>query len=247
VTRTFVDDTGAEAGDDTDPLEPAGRPDRRRTVLILVAATVLVAVLVVWLVAFSSVFGVRTVDVRGVRTLTAAQVRTAADIGHGTPLLRLDTAAITSRVERLADVESAQVSTSFPSTVIITVTERAPVGWVRTGGKDLLVDRTGDQYRTVTTVPAGLPKFVVPAGTSARTTGGAVATVAAALPAALRKEVTSIEALDPDAITLVLTHGRVVRWGNARRSADKARLLPALLKHDTTQIDVTDPDQPFTR
>jgi cell division protein FtsQ len=71
--------------------------------------------------------------------------------------------------------------------------------------------------------------------------------VAAALPASLRRQVTSIEALDPASITLVLTHGRVVRWGSAARTADKARLLPALLAHHTAQVDVTDPDQPFTR
>jgi cell division protein FtsQ len=231
---------------DGDEIDPP-RPDRRRVVLIVIAATVLVAVGATWLVAFSSAFGVRSVDVRGVHSLTADQVRTAADISHGTPLVRLDTVAIAQRVEKLADVESAKVSTSFPSTVVITIEERQPVGYVQTSGRDMLVDHTGDQYRAVSTVPAGLPKFVVPSGTSARTTGGAVATVAAALPAALRKQVKSIEALDPNAVTLVLTHSRVVRWGSAARSADKARLLPALLKHGTSQVDVTDPDQPFTR
>jgi cell division protein FtsQ len=59
--------------------------------------------------------------------------------------------------------------------------------------------------------------------------------------------VRSIEALNPSAITLVLTEGRVVQWGSASRTAEKARLLPTLLKHGSSQIDVTNPDQPFTR
>jgi cell division septal protein FtsQ len=59
--------------------------------------------------------------------------------------------------------------------------------------------------------------------------------------------VRSIEALDPSSITLVLSHGRVVRWGGAARTADKARLLPVLLKHHVATVDLTDPDQPFTR
>ena len=223
------------------------RLDRRRRVLIVVALAVVAVVLVTWLVAFSSVFGVRTVEVRGTQVLTAAQVRAAAAIDGGSPLVRLDTGAVARRVDRIAEVSSAQVSTSFPSTVVITVVERQPVGYVRRSGRAVLVDRTGDQYRTLSSAPAGLPHFVVPAGTSARTTGGAVATVAAALPAALRKQVRSIEALDAKAITLVLTGDRVVRWGSAARSADKARVLPVLLRHDVAQVDVSDPDQPFTR
>jgi cell division protein FtsQ len=226
--------------------EPAGR-DRRRAVVIILLATVLIAVAGVWIVGFSSVFGVRTVQVQGTHVLTAAQVRTAAGIDHGTPLIRLDTAAATRRIEKLAVVDSAQVRTSFPSTVVITVVERAPVGYIRRGNGDVLVDRTGDQYRTVSSAPPHLPRFVVSSGTDARATGGAVATVAAALPATLRAKVTSIEALDPSAITLVLTKGRVVNWGSAARSADKARVLPVLLDRGAQHIDVTNPDLPFTR
>ena len=60
--------------------------------------------------------------------------------------------------------------------------------------------------------------------------------------------VRSIEALDPNAITLVLTRGRVVAWGSADRSADKARVLPVLLEQKHARyVDLTDPDQPFTR
>lgn len=230
-----------------DEAEAPARPHRPRTALIIATATVVVVVLVVWLIAYSPAFGVRTVEVHGTHVLTADQVRTAADVDHGTPLVRVDTAAITRRVERLPDVASAQVHTSFPSTVVITVVERQPVGYVRTGGRFMLVDRTGDQYREVAKAPSQLPRFVVPAGTDARTTGGAVAVVAAALPASVRPQVRSIEALDPKAITLVLTHHRVVQWGSADRSPDKARVLPALLGRGADQIDVSNPDQPFTR
>lgn len=231
----------------SDPSGPSGpwRPSRR-AVLIAVAVAVVVAVLATWLIAFSSVFGVRDVEVRGTHTLTAAQVRAAADISHGTPLVRLDTAAVTRRVEQLADVESAEVSTSFPSTVVITVVERVPVGYVVVNGKTMLVDRTGDQYHQVAAAPSGLPRFVVPVGSSARTTGGAVAVVAGALSPSLRAQVLSVQALDPGAITLVLTQGRLVQWGSAARSADKARVLPVLLQQGAARIDVSNPDQPYT-
>lgn len=235
---TFLRETGA--------AEPPPR-DRRRVVLIAVSLAVVLAVLGTWLIAFSSVFGVRTVEVHGVHLLTADQVRAAADVKHGTPLVRVDTSAITRRVEKLAEVESAQVSTSFPSTVVITVTERVPVGYVVRSGHVRLVDRSGAEYRAVGTPPADLPRFAVPTGQVERETAAAVAAVAAALPPRIRRQINSIQANDPDSITLVLTRDRVVRWGSAERTADKARLLPALLRHHAHQVDLTDPDQPFTR
>ncbi len=229
-----------------DELPPA-TSHRRRTVVLVIAAAVIAALVLTWLVAFSSVFGVGTVDVRGARVLSAAQVRRAADIADGTPLVRLDTAAITRRVEQLPDVASAQVSTSFPSTVLVAITERRPIGYLRSAGRDKLVDRTGYEYRTVTSAPANLPKLVVAGGNGSAAVRGAVARVARSLSAGLRANVRSIQALDPTSITLVLRHGRLVRWGSADRNADKARIVAVLLQRKGTQVDVTDPDQPFTR
>lgn len=225
---------------------PPRRPDRRRLVLLGVVAAVVLALVGTWLVAFSSVFGVRSIEVRGAHVLTAAQVRAAAAIKNGTPLVRLDTSAVTRRVEQLPDVASAQVSTSFPSTVVITVEERVPVGYLRRDGQAVLVDRTGDQYRAVSAAPPGLPRFVLGGGAQARATGAAVAAVAAALPRSVAREVRSIDALDPSSITLVLSGGRVVQWGSADRTADKARLLPVLLRHDVSQVNLSNPDQPYT-
>jgi cell division protein FtsQ len=222
-------------------------PDRRRRIVLIVAGAVVLAIVATWLVAFSSVFGVRKVVVRGTQVLTTAQVEAAAAITHGTPLVRLDTSAVTRRVEKLPEVESAQVSTSFPSTVVITVEERIAVGYVRRSGRAVLVDGSGVQYRTVATAPPGLPRFAIGSGGHARAIGAAIATVAAALPVSVRKQVTSIEALDRNSITLVLTGGRVVQWGGDARTSDKARLLPVLLRRHATQINVSNPEQPYTR
>ena len=219
----------------------------RRTVLIIVAAAVVLAAIAVWIVAVSPVFGVRTVSVRGENAVTEQQIRSAADVPDGTPLVRLDTDAVARRIESIDGIASARVSTSFPSTLVISVVERTPVGVVKHDGRYVLVDRTGDQYRTVDAPPEHVPVFVVPVGTDSRTTGGAVATVAAALPAKIRAQVASIQALDPSAITLLLTHGRVVAWGSVARSGEKAKILPVLLQQKGSQFDVTDPSRPFSR
>jgi cell division protein FtsQ len=225
-------------------------PRSRRGLLVGAAALVGVIALV-WIVAFSPVLGVRTVAVRGAQLLTAGQVRTAAGVGHGTPLLRVDTGAIARRVERLPEIKSATVTTSYPSTVTISVVERVPVGFVDVGqGHFVLVDAGGAQFRTVAARPARLPLLVVPNGAptaSSVAALAAVASVAGTLPATLLSGLQSIQALDASAITLVLTDGRVVSWGSAQRSADKARVLPALLRQPGTHFDVSNPDLVVSR
>jgi cell division protein FtsQ len=242
MTTTTASTRSVESDDD----ESGGGIPHRKLILGTIAV-VLIGAAATWLVAFSSVFGVRSVDVRGVHVVTADQVRSAAKIANGTPLVRLDTDGIRSRVEALPEVASAKVTTSFPSTVIITISERIAIGVVKGSGGYLLVDRTGEQFRKVTSRPANLPLFVVPQGAAARQTGSAVATVAGALSARLRGRIDSIQAISPQAITLLFTNGRVVRWGGADRSATKARILPTLLHRPGTQIDVTNPSQPFIR
>ena len=235
----------------SEPLLPPEGRKRRRIALYLILVVVL-AVFATWLVAFSPVFGVGSVEVHGEHTVRGATIEQAAKIEYGQPVVRVDTAAITERVEALPQIESAQVSTSFPSTVVITVVERTPVGYVTIAGRPMLVDRTGKRYLGVDKAP-NLPRLVVSGGGAQQATFGAVATVAAAMPADLRARTKSIDALDPDAITLVLdapgNGDLLVRWGSAARSRDKARVVDVLSqrkKPRADQIDVTDPDRPFT-
>jgi cell division protein FtsQ len=222
------------------------RPSRRSLVLGAVVFVVLLFV-AVWVLAFSSVFGVRHVAVRGERTLSQAQVVSAAAVANGTPLLRLDTGAVARRVGRLPEVAAVSVRTHFPSTVTITVTERVAVGVVKDGSRYQLLDRTGAAFRATSLRPRGLPLFVVPLGSQHRAVDHAVATVAAQLPASLRRKTHSIQALDPSAITLLMRNGQVVHWGSAAETARKAELLPALLRQRSQAIDLSDPTQPFTR
>lgn len=241
----------------TDRETPMAEPDpqrwrhwqqRRRVVVPLVVVAVVLAA--VWVVVFSPLLGVRSIVVRGADGPMAAQVQRAAGIAQGTPLVRLDTGSVARRIEQIPAIRSADVSTSFPSTVTITVVERRPVGWLKIGNRDVLVDGTGARFRSVSRRPAHLPLLVLPPGAATATTA-AVAAVAAALPAQLLPRVASVQALDPQAITLLLRGDLVVHWGSAAASAAKARILPVLLhqvhRHGGTQIDVSDPTQPFVR
>jgi cell division protein FtsQ len=213
-----------------EPDEPARRRRVPRLTLVVVAATIVVlAAVTTWLVAFSSVLGVKTVTVTGERSVTAQQIVAAARVARGTPLIRLDKGAVAARVEQLPDVAAATVQTKYPSTVQITITERVAVGYVQSDSHFALVDKTGYQYRTVSTKPARLPLFQVPTGAGAQASAAAEAVVAAALPP-----------------TLLFTDSRVVQWGSADQSTLKAQILPTLLAQPGRTVDLTNPQVPFT-
>lgn len=236
------------------PRRPGSEPeaDRSRrprlTIALVIAAIVVVLAGGTWAVAFSSLLGAKTITVTGVHTLTADQVRTTARIPAGAALIRLDQGAVTRRVESLPEVATARVRLRYPNTVVITVTERVAVGYVTDGSGFGLVDHDGRQFRTVATTPPALPHFIFPAGKQSEPTGAAIASVAAALSGTpVLVQLTSIQAMTPDDLVLLLRDGRTVTWGSADRNADKARVLPALLAQPGRAFDVTNPDQVVAR
>jgi cell division protein FtsQ len=193
---------------------------------------------------WTPVLGVRAVDVAGVRGLTVAQVEKAADIRDGTPMFRLDTVGIITRVARLPRVAWVDVSRQWPSTVRITVTERDPVGVLTRADGVHLVDSTGLDYATVAVAPAGLPQLQLPAAAPTDPRTQAVVRVMSALPGQLRAEVSAISAATPGSVQLALANGKTVRWGSADDSARKAAVLAALMTRPGRVYDVSSPDLP---
>lgn len=220
---------------------PAPSGSRRR---LVVAAAIVAALLLVWLLFFSSLLGARTVTVTGTKLLTAQQVRAAADIAHGSPLIRLDTSAIAQRIEKLPEVASAEVSRSYPATVRIKVIERVPVGYHQDGSVITLVDATDVDIRTVAKIPSGTPRLE---RSNDQAVTDAIANVAGALPHAVAAKTGSISAQTAESITLHLTDGRSVMWGGTDNAADKAALLPALLSQPGQYFDISDPSAVIAR
>ena len=210
----------------------ARRPaDRRRRLVVGLGAAVLVLAVAAWVVLASPLLSVRTVQVDGVSTLTGDEVVAAAGIAAGTPLVRVDTTAAAARVGGLPQVASAEVTRGWPGTVVVTVVERVPVAVVQTAGQRRLVDAGGVVFETVTgPAPDGVvPLEVSTPGPEDAATRAALGAVTA-LPAEVRAQLTGVTARTADDVTLTLTDGRSVRWGNADLTDRKARVLGALLQ-----------------
>jgi len=213
-----------------------------------VLALVLVVALVaggIWAVFFSSVLAVDGVEVDGATTLRAAQVRAAAAVPAGEPLAQVDLEAVRRRVEALAEVRSADVTRKWPDHVLVTVQERVAVAVVTIGDQIRGMDASGVVFRDYRRAPADLPKVTVTEDTRSEALAEA-ARVIAALPAEIARIVDHVEVETVDRISLVLRDGRVVMWGSADRSDEKAQVITALLEHPAKTYDVSVPEQPTT-
>jgi cell division protein FtsQ len=226
----------------------ARRRERLRRRIVRVAALVGVLVLVTlagWLVFLSPVFGVTTVAVTGTSVLTPDAVKAAAQVPLGTPLARLNTAAIMARVAQLKPVAEVTVTRSVPHKVTIAVTERKAVYALSSGKGFDLVDGSGVRYTSVADAPKGLVVAAI-SGDDARLRRD-VATVVTAVPQAVRDRAVLVTAKTPDSITVELNGGAEVVWGSAESSPQKAQVLTALLGVKATVYDVSSPSHPTTK
>jgi cell division protein FtsQ len=226
---------------DDRPSTTRGRYLARRWIALLVVLTV---VGVGYLVMFTSLLGVRSVEVIGVREIPADAVIAAAAIEHGTPMVRLDADEAAARVATLPRVHQVVVERSWPSTVEIIVTERAPIAVLVVGQEVHLVDETGLDYAVARTRPPGLPLLAMTGVRPEDPATIAAVTVLGAIPRQLEAQVTQVSAATRGDVRLTLADGRVIKWGNAKNNPRKAAVLAPLLTRPGKVYDVATPEFP---
>jgi len=243
---------------DRSTVAGAAHPPRRHRWRRLRLPVALVAVLAVlgaatWAVGWSRLLDVESVTVAGTSTLTPGQVLAAARVPVGTPLARVDTAAIDDRIAALAPVRSVTVTSRFPHTLVVRVTERTPAAIiVGDSGQVRLVDSTGGLYPPVAGTPRDLPVLVDSGVALDVGSVAAAVTVLDALPARTRSAVIAVAVGGDRTVVLDLHAGRsrptVVSWGAAVDTARKARVLAALLSVTRDPwLDVSSVSAPVSR
>lgn len=226
----------------------AGRPRRRRKLRLVLGLLLAVALVAgaVWTIFWSSYVTVTGVQVTGNASVPSSRIERVADVPDGTPLARVDLAAIRARVEALPAVRRVEVSRSWPHRVHVAVTERTPVAVINRGSGLQAIDADGVLFGSYAQRPPRLPLVRTQPDTpvEALTEGGKVI---ASLPAQVAARVDTVEVDSVDQIQLVLKNGRHVVWGSAEHSDQKAEVLAMLLRRPGSVIDVSVPESPTTR
>jgi cell division protein FtsQ len=212
---------------------------------------VVIAGVMAWALLGSSLLVVRSVRIAGNgNVVSAGQVLAAARVTRGQPLIRVDTGAISRRVGQLRQVQSAQVSRDWPTTLVITVQLRKPAFALPLNGGYALLDPFGVTLRDVTRRPPGLPVLTV--NTTSRVLRGSPAVRAAAavlreLPREIAKHVRGVATGGPNDVSVQLANGAVVVWGGAERGKIKAKELRVLMRRHARVYDVSGIGTAMTR
>lgn len=200
-----------------------------------------------WLIFASPVFAVRDIEVRGLHRLPEPEIEALAAGQVGRSIALVSPQAVSDRVADLPLVRSVTVTRSWPSTLVVSVTEREPIAGVPSGKKIALVDGDGVVVETVAKIPAGLPLLDVDLARTGAQTLRAAREVADDIPASLRGGVRSVRASSPDAVSFQLSDGTTVVWGSAQDGDRKAAALLAVRPRRLgarVVIDVSAPDAP---
>lgn len=217
---------------------------RRRLIWFGIIGGIVLVVVAGLAVLASSLFGVETVRVSGNVYTDPVALQAILDDIDGDAILLLDTSAIEDRIEALAWVERAIVTTDFPHRVDIDIRERAPLAtFAGSDGRYRVIDREGRVLVMLDNQPAD---YMVITGSAPDTDVGGfagtpfahAAQLAQALPPEIRAITTSVSV---DATTgdlgLALQPDIDVRLGGFDDLDDKlARLLQFMRNTDDLSI-----------
>jgi cell division protein FtsQ len=240
--------------------------------ILVAAGSVAVVGALAWLLLLSPALALDAEQVRvtGAGTVVAVdQVHAVVGTEAGTPLPRLDTAALRSALLDVPGVRDAQVTRDWPHGLSVALVSREPVAAVPesadvvTGaegdaaeddapaGEEVsagyaLVDEEGVKVGRADTPPDGLPVVQVPVG-EARILAATLG-VLESLPDTLLVDIGQVSAGTQDTVQLVLRDGATVEWGSAQDPALKAAVLQALRTAPETagsaRYDVSAPTMP---
>ncbi|MGF6881067.1 cell division protein FtsQ [Nocardia sp. GAS34] len=220
-------------------LVPAWPPSRRMLLWGLSVAVVGIALAAVaW---FTPVLAVRSVVIEGLKTVPEKQVRDALQVPDGVSMLRLDTDAVARRVATVPRVREVRVQRVFPSTVRVTITERAAALYFDSPQGTHLLDDEGVEF-AIEPPPPGVPKLTTDHPSDSDAVTRAAVQVLDATPPGLRPQVGGVVARSVSDIELDLRDGRSVLWGGAADSVRKAAVVLPVLTRPGKVYDVSSPD-----
>ncbi|WP_096715670.1 FtsQ-type POTRA domain-containing protein [Microbacterium sp. SZ1] len=192
--------------------------------------------------AYSPLFAVERITVVGATTLDPATLEAALADQLGTPLALVDSSEVKASLLAFPLIETYALEAKPPHDLTVRIVERTPVGVIRSDAGYTLVDAAGVALSTTSDQPAGQPILNITGGTdsAAFETAGLVVR---SVPTDLRAALTNVTATTPDDVTLTLSTGLTVVWGNSEESPLKSEALAKALLAvpGASSIDVTSP------
>lgn len=205
------------------------RARRRRLVALVVAGSLVALAAVVGIAAYSPLMAVRSIEISGTQRVDAAALQGALGDQLGVPLTLVNRDEVGRVLGASPLIQSYSVQTRPPSTLVIAVVERTPLGVLAKDGRFDLVDAAGVVIESADAAQAGYPVLSTPSGDASGAGFRATARVLQTLPASLAGQVTVATATTGDDVSLTLANGARIVWGGSNDSALKAVVLEKLM------------------
>lgn len=205
---------------------------------------------------FSPVLAITTVTVTGTDLLSAERAEEHLEPVRDRPLPQVGQRTVEDLLADEPAVETVRVHAEPPHDLSVEVVEHVPVAMVHEGENRILYSAAGAALATLPADQAA--EYHLPSVASAQDVKDpevfdAITSVLGTLPESIRTRMQSATAETIDSVTLTLTDGRTVLWGNPEQGPRKAQVLEALLKvpeddaAPVREFDVSTPDRPVTR
>lgn len=223
------------------------RRRRRRTLIVL--ATVAGLILFVLLGALTPIMSVRDIKVEGATAVDAEEIAQALASFEGVPLALVDENDVLRALEGYPLIQRFAVERVPPSTLVVRIEERVPSIALQEGDVFRLYDAAGVLIGEVAERPEGVP--VGGSGLQVTSSKGflAASKVVRDMPASLRAQLASVNAVSGQDVTFNLASGIEVFWGNPdetkRKSLVLETMLASLKDRPVTHIDVSSTESPI--
>lgn len=204
---------------------------RRNRAGIVVLAAVLLGILVGTVALRSPLFEVRRVEVRGNGRVGPGQIRKLVQPAQGRNLWLVPLEDLARAVSSHPWVARADIRRELPSTLVVEIEERIPIGWVADpgGGAAVAADGIVVQRRPEAAglVSLGAVDEIQRPGTPTVAPAASLR-VAASLPARIRREVAAVSRRG-EGIILRMRSGARILYGRAEALGAKRATLAAVL------------------
>lgn len=133
---------------------------KRRMFLKAFLTAAFLFVLVAVLLFLTPWFNINTIDVVGNSHVESDNIIAQSEIYLGANIFKISTSHAQEKISRMPYIKSVNVKRSFPSKVVIEVTESHEAGYFEHGGGYILIDEDGKVLDSMTKPPQGCMKIV---------------------------------------------------------------------------------------
>ena len=214
-----------------------GAPPKNRRKQLLIAIALVVGFLSLLIVLLASpIFSVRNVKVEGVRYANSELIESVIASLKGESVLTVDTNVLQDRLESDPWIESSRIKTFLPNTAVIEINERLPAAWfVGVDNRARVIDVDGlvlavlDGRPTEYMLIDGVGPNLI-AGATTAPEYRAAAQLAQSLPVELQPLVKNLGVGGSDSVTMTLTTGTLVKFGEPVDMRNKLVNVVVLLR-----------------